>query len=104
MDASAKTKMVNGRVGQNEALKAARILESQGLTISAFIRNSIEYIARMGTVPESGLPIQEQRMGQTALRALIEDLESRPMPGRLDFGSIDEDELVERMRLERYGY
>lgn len=104
MDGTANTRMVNGRVSQRSAAKAARVLEEAGLTISSFIRNSVDYVAQVGEVPRSGFPLKDQGMSPEDLRALIADLESRPMPGRSDFEQVDEDDLVERLRMERYGY
>ena len=104
MDGIANTKMINGRVNQRSAEKAARILEEAGLTVSAFIRNSIDYVAQVGEVPQSGFPLKSQGMQREHLHALIADLESRPMPGRPDYAQVDEDEFVEQLRMERYGY
>lgn len=104
MGATTDMKMVNGRVNSRSTAKAARILKEQGLTVSAFIRNSLEHIAHTGTVPECGLPATAQTAGRDRLRALMRELEARPMPGKRDYAGLGEDELVERLRMERHGY
>lgn len=104
MGASTYMKMVNGRVDERSAAKAAQVLGEQGLTISSFIRNSIEHVARTGMVPESGLPAAESPVSIDALRATIRKLESLPMPGKKDYAGLSEDELAERLRMERHGY
>ena len=104
MAVAAQMKMVNGRVDERAAEKAAKALEREGLTISSFIRNSIEHIARTGEVPESGLPFKARKVDQEKLRSLIKKLEAKPMPGKQPYSGLSEDELVERLRLERYGY
>ena len=100
-----RMKMVNGRVNERSVAKAARVLKGQGLTVSAFIRNSIEYVAQMGTVPESGFGASPSTTTtRDQLRNFIQELEAKPMPGKLDYPGLNEDELVKRLRLERYGY
>ena len=41
-------KMVNSRVSTASAEAAARVLKQNGLTISSFIRNSLECVASRG--------------------------------------------------------
>ena len=104
MDSAIKAKMVNGRVSARCAEAAAHVLKGHGLTMSAFIRNCIEYVAKQGTVPECGFSVQREGVDQSELRAFIEELEARPMPGKQDYEGFGEDELIERLRMERYGY
>ena len=100
----AKTKMVNGRADANAVARASRVLSGHGLTVSAFIRNSIEHVARTGEVPESGMPVCSEVVDRASLQALISALEAKAMPGKAEMGDMDEDELVDRLRMERYGY
>lgn len=100
----AAMKMVNGRVDERHVDKAKRVLEERGLTVSAFIRNSIEHVARTGDVPESGLPAKAPTAGIDALRDTIRKLESLPMPGKRKLAGLGEDEMLERLRMEKYGY
>ena len=104
MATSTHMKMVNGRVSEQSVAKAARTLKREGLTVSAFIRNSIEHIAREGTVPACGFPHPASAAKTEQLRDFIASIEARPMPGKREFAGLDEDELVERLRMERYGY
>ena len=104
MATSARMKMVNGRVSERSAAKAARALKREGLTVSAFIRNSIEYIAREGTVPACGFAAPAGTAKTEQLRDFIANVEAQPMPGKREFIGLGEDELVERLRMERYGY
>ena len=104
MKASANTKMINGRVNQRAAEKATRILADEELTVSSFIRNSIEYIARTGTVPESGRSAKTISPDHIKLRELVTKLEAIPMPGKLDYPNLDEQQLTEQLLMERYGY
>ena len=104
MGASAHTKMVNGRVDERAAVKASRVLGDKGLTISSFIRNSIEHVARTGVVPECGFAHSDRSAGVDDLRAFVKELNALPMPGKQDYPTLSEDELVERLRMERYGY
>ena len=104
MATSTHMKMVNGRVSEQSVAKAARALKREGLTVSAFIRNSIEHIAREGTVPACGFPRPTDTAKTEQLRDFIASIEARPMPGKQEFVGLSEDELVERLRMERYGY
>lgn len=104
MTTTANMKMVNGRVDARSAHKATRVLEREGLTMSAFIRNSIENIARTGTVPESGKAQASAGTDLKRLRSVIANLEAKPMPGKARYGNLGEGELVEQLRMERYGY
>ena len=104
MATTEKTRMVNGRVEDHAVSSAARVLAENGLTISSFIRNSIEYVAREGVVPPSGLPVREGRIDRSNLSAFIARIESAPMPGKKDHPELSGDELVERLLMERYGY
>lgn len=99
-----KSKMLNGRVGEQSAEKAARILAANGLTVSSFIRNSINFIAVEGVVPPSGFAPTRESVDAIHLRDVVRKIESRPMPGRQDYPDLEGDELVERLRMERYGY
>ena len=102
MATAAHMKMVNGRVDDRSVGRAAKVLERRGLTVSAFIRNSIEHVARTGEVPECGMPVLREGVDRAEFRSLVKALEAKPMPGRGDFAGIGEDELVGRVRLERY--
>lgn len=104
MGTSSSMKMVNGRVDERSVAKAARVLKDRGLTVSAYIRNSIEYVARTGVVPDSGLPTLDNPGSLESLKATVKKLESLPMPGKREYAGLDENELVERLRMERYGY
>ena len=97
-------KMVNSRVSTASADAATRVLKRNGLTVSEFIRNSLEHVANRGEVPESGFAPVAPSADVEAFRDLIRKLESRPMPGKASFAGLSEDELVERVRMERYGY
>ena len=100
----AKTKMVNGRVSERVAMRAARVLKRNGLSISAFIRNSLEYVAESDKVPECGMPKDARAVNGIELKAFIARIETAPMPGKLDYPGLSGDELAERLRMERYGY
>jgi len=104
MATTTNMKMVNGRVNTRSVDKATRILEREGLTMSAFIRNSIENIARTGIVPESGKAQASARIGHEHLRSVVANLEAKPMPGKARYAKLGEDELVELLRMGRYGY
>ena len=104
MAKSSHMKMVNSRVSTASADTAARVLKRSGLTVSEFIRNSLEYVASKGEVPESGFIPVAPSADVEAFRDLIRKLESKPMPGKASFAGLSEDELVERVRMERYGY
>lgn len=104
MGASSYIKMVNGRVDERSVAKAARVLKDRGLTVSAYIRNSIEYVAQTGIVPDSGFPTHDAPGSLESLKATVRKLESLPMPGKREYAGLDENELVERLRMERYGY
>lgn len=97
-------KMVNGRVSAQSADKAAKVLGREGLTVSAFIRNSLEHVARTGEVPECGRPESRGAIDRKRLGELVKALERKPMPGKRAYADVGEDELVERLRMERYGY
>lgn len=99
-----RTKMVNGRVSEQAAEKAGRILLREGLTVSSFIRNSLEYIAREGTVPASGKPAPHRPLAADRIKELVHAIESRSMPGKRDFPGLEGDALVERIRMEHHGY
>ena len=104
MPTASKMKMVNGRVSERSVAKAAQVLAGCGLTVSSFIRNSIDYVARVGTVPESGFPMPEPSVDTARVRSLVRELESKPMPGKQDYPGLSEDELVEKLLMERHGY
>ena len=104
MTTSTRTKMVNGRVSEHAVAQAARVLNRNGLSISAFIRNSLEYVAEFGEVPECGMGKSTQGANADELKAFLAAVESAPMPGKRDFPGLADDALVERLRMERYGY
>ena len=104
MTTATHMKMINGRVDKHAAGKAAAVLKRQGLTVSAFIRNSVEHIARTGEVPECGFSEKGETVGREALRDFVKSIKAKPMPGKREFAGIGEDELVDALRLERYGY
>ena len=104
MGVAIQKKMVNGRVDRLKADQAAKVLEREGLTISAFIRNSLEYVAESDKVPECGMPKDARAVNGIELKAFIARIETAPMPGKLDYPGLSGDELAERLRMERYGY
>lgn len=97
-------KMVNGRASKIAVAKASEVLAKQGLTISSFIRNSIEHVALTGRIPESGFALHPQTADRKRVHDIIETIEAKPMPGKQDYRSVDEDRLIEVLRMERYGY
>ena len=104
MAVTEKTKMVNGRVAERSVERAGRILADEGLTISAFIRNSLEYVAAEGVVPPSGFPLVQDGLDLKRVQAFAHSIEARKMPGKQDYPGLEGDALAERIRLERYGY
>lgn len=96
--------MVNGRVDAVDAKNASRTLKRGGLTVSEFIRNSMEYVSRTGRIPESGRKPPERSDTLGHLRRVLGEIEAADMPGKGDFAGLSEDEGLERMRMERYGY
>lgn len=100
-----QAKMVNGRVSADTLEAASDVLKRNGLTVSAFIRNSLDFVAKTGEVPESGCGSEGgQPRTRSELAGFFRRLDAAPMPGREDFVGMTEDEMVERVRMERYGY
>lgn len=97
-------KMVNGRVRARTVDAASQVLQSNGLTISAFIRNSLEYMAESGKVPQSGFSRDGRKPDMENLKKLMKKLEAQAMPGRADYSGLSEDQMIERIKMERYGY
>lgn len=104
--AKAPMKMANGRVNSAVYDDAAKVLERNGLTVSAFIRNSLAYVAKTGEVPESGQDAQEETQASKLekLADFFKKIDAEPMPGKADYPGLTDDEMVERIRMERYGY
>ena len=102
--AATADRMVNGRVPKRAASRAEKILKRNGLSMSAFIRNSLEYVARTGSVPESGFAEAGEIGDADAVRSLIAEIDALALPGRGDFAGMGDDEMAERIRMERYGY
>ncbi len=99
-----KRKMINGRVGESAAKQAARILKKDGLSMSEYIRNSVDYVVQTGTVPPSGFPLPKKKTLDTCVHEDLLRFEKVPMPGKEDFPGLDGEELVDAIRRERYGY
>ena len=97
-------KIVNARADAHMADVAAEIARRQGLTLSLVIRNTLAYIADTGVIPESALPPEKKRCSTTDLQKFCRALALAEMPGKKDFAGFSDAEMVERIRMERYGY
>ena len=85
MSTVAEKRMVNSRVDAQALERAKQVLSRQGLTISEFVRYSIEYVSQTNTVPESGAHPIDTADGATDVDAILDWLETQPMPGKADF-------------------
>lgn len=103
MSTVAEKRMVNSRVDAQALERAKQVLSRQGLTISEFVRYSIEYVSQTNTVPESGAHPIDTADGATDVDAILDWLETQPMPGKADFEGLSTDEMVEQIRREHYG-
>jgi antitoxin component of RelBE/YafQ-DinJ toxin-antitoxin module len=97
-------RIVNARTDARTADAAAEIAQRQGLTLSLVIRNTLGYIAQTGTIPQSALPQNEKKQSTDMLRDFCKGLKAASMPGKKDFAGLSDAEMVERIRMERYGY
>lgn len=100
----ADKRMVNSRVDALALERAKEVLARHGLTVSQYVRYSIEYVSETNTVPESGARPVGPDETEAEAEGLLDWLEEQPMPGKADFEGLTSDEMVERIRRERYGY
>lgn len=97
-------RIVNARADAHTADAAAEIAQRQGLTLSLVIRNTLGYIAQTGTIPQSALPQNEKKQSTDMLRDFCKGIKAASMPGKKDFVDLSDAEMIERIRMERYGY
>jgi len=100
----AKSKMVNSRVPGDAAERAASVLSRSGLTMSEFLRNCVVYVAREREVPEMGLGHQAPPAPEGKVSSFLAEVGKLPMPGKDEHPGLGGDALVERLKMERYGY
>ncbi len=104
MPTVADTRRVNSRVDALALERAKEVLARHGLTVSQYVRYSIEYVSETNTVPESGARPVGPDETEAEAEGLLDWLEEQPMPGKADFEGLTSDEMVERIRREHYGY
>jgi len=104
MGSRVKSRMVNSRVPSAEVERATSVLSRNGITMSEYLRNCIVYVARENEVPEIGLEHHASPTTREKVSAFLAEVSALPMPGKDEYPDLEGDALVERIKMERYGY
>lgn len=99
------TKMVNARVSAPTANMAASILKRHGLTVSEFIRGTLEHLVRTSEVPSYLTEKPDKEAEMDKFLKLVETIDRNtprePIPSELE--GLSDKEILALALEEKYG-